>query len=163
MELSVHSPPNERNESNGRFMLHYDWDAVIDQVCVRISSGEAVKRICDDKDMPSWPMLWRALKDNEDYNRRYEEAKHAKAEAFDDKLDYLYNVVLEDDPEKRKDPRAVRAALEIIKTQRGHLAPHKYHDKSIGHTIQPPDESMREKLLRANERVIDAEYKVVEE
>lgn len=58
-----------------------------EQVCKRLSSGESLRQICRDEDMPDRDTVreW-ALKDREGFSGQYARAREAQAESFLDEI-----------------------------------------------------------------------------
>lgn len=65
---------------------------IADTICERIATGESLRRICDDADMPSQPAVFRWIAANEEFRKQYALAREAQADAlFDESLDIADN------------------------------------------------------------------------
>jgi hypothetical protein len=57
-------------------------EVVADAICERITKGESVAQICDDKSMPSLRTVWRWKRENPSFRHDYEQAKEACVEYY---------------------------------------------------------------------------------
>jgi hypothetical protein len=60
----------------------YDRDAVIAEICDRLSKGETLRSICRDKHMPAWQAVYQWVDDDEDFARRIARAREIGFDAI---------------------------------------------------------------------------------
>lgn len=124
---------------------------LIDLICQRLASGESMRSISRDEDMPAMSTLFKWLREHEEFSQQYTKAKEESADALvEDMLDIADNQVgnpvlnedgeplLEDDGTvvKTVDGPSVQHARLRVDTRKwaaSKLKPKKYGDK-IAHT-----------------------------
>lgn len=55
-------------------------------ICDRLSAGETLRAICRDEDMPSQSMVFRWLREHEEFREQYAHAREAQADTWADEL-----------------------------------------------------------------------------
>lgn len=107
--------------------------ALVETICDRIATGESLRRICTDEDMPHHITVIRWLGKHDDFASRYAHARDIQAQTFVDKmLD-----VAESAPERNPITGALDAAsvahirnkIATMQWLAAKLAPKKYGDK----------------------------------
>jgi hypothetical protein len=150
-------------KKNGRPSIFSD--AIADEICVRISQGQSLRRICFDDHMPDQTTVYDWLIKNGGFSHKYARARENQAETlFDEALDIA---------REHEDPAKARVVIDTFKWAAGKLKPKKYGDK-IEHTVQqdfvPLDElrrrieesKARRAALEAGETITIEASKVVE-
>ena len=59
---------------------------IFDEICVRIASGESLRKICKDDKMPSLVAVWKWLNNSEELVKQYTRAREEQAETFVDEI-----------------------------------------------------------------------------
>jgi len=112
--------------------------AVADEICVRISDGESLRRICLDDRMPCRQTVFNWLRQNREFLGHYARAREAQAESFFDEAI--------DTAREHEDPQKARLIVDTLKWAAGKLKPKKYGEK-IEHEVKtdfiPLDELRR--------------------
>jgi hypothetical protein len=95
---------------------------LFDTICERIAQGESLRRICEDKDMPSVTAVnkWLA-KDEGELVAQYARARESQADHFVDEI-----VGIADTAE---DAQVARLQIDARKWVAGKMRPKKYGDK----------------------------------
>lgn len=61
-------------------------EELADLICERLSSGESLRSICRDDDMPNITTVWRWLNKHEEFSKQYVRAREEQAEALVDEM-----------------------------------------------------------------------------
>ena len=59
---------------------------IFDEICVRIASGESLRKICKDDKMPNLTSVWKWLNNDEELSKQYARAREEQAETFVDEI-----------------------------------------------------------------------------
>jgi hypothetical protein len=96
-----------------------------DKICAKLAGGKSLKRICEQKDMPSRQTVYTWLRTNQEFLDNYTRAKDDSADALADDIEDIARKVLT----KEYDPNAARVAVDAKKWVASKLKPKKYGDK----------------------------------
>jgi len=83
---------------------------LFDEICVRIASGESLRKICKDDKMPALVNVWRWLNDNEALSKQYTHAREEQAETLADEIQEICDAVMPMDAFGKIDAGAVNQA-----------------------------------------------------
>ena len=103
----------------------YDKQAVIEEICTRLTDGESLRKICRDEHMPaiSTVMLW--LTKDAELSEQYARAKAEQADTiFQEVLDIA-------DTATNEDVNVARLKIDARKWMAGKLKPKVYGDKVV--------------------------------
>jgi hypothetical protein len=100
-------------------------DKIAERICLRLSEGESLRKICEGKDMVSTTAVMSWLRDNQDFAARYARARRMQADRFFDKI----SAIREDVERGQLDPNAARVIIDALKWQACKLEPQRYGDK----------------------------------
>lgn len=102
---------------------------LFNEICERLASGESLRKICDDDDMPNKSNVFRWLDQNEELRDQYARARERQGDAlFDDCL----AIADKFDSTEMLEPEHINRARLRIDTRKwmaGKLRPKKYGDK----------------------------------
>ena len=119
-------------------------DELAETICQRIASGEGLRAICRDDDMPGRQTVLDWLNDDSKaaFRARYTRARESQADWWDEEM---HNEALAAEPET---VQVARLRIDTMKWRASKLAPKKYGDK-VDATIGNPDgSSMQERSAR---------------
>ena len=120
--------------------LPFDQETA-DEVCRRVSQGEALRRVCDDDHMPSADTIYRWLADSQPFRDAYARARVAQMQGWADDVieiaddttgDWIDRVRPDGTTERVVDPETVQRSklrMDARKWLMAKLAPHVYGDK----------------------------------
>lgn len=91
------------------------------EICKRLSSGQSLRKICSENDMPNISTVMDWLQRNETFSAQYTRAREAQAETL---ADQIVDLVDEED-----DPAKARVRMDARKWFASKVAPKKYGDK----------------------------------
>jgi hypothetical protein len=94
-----------------------------DRICERLASGESLRSICRDDDMPSWPAISKWLSEKPDFAAQYARAREDQAEAHADRI-----IEIADD--ESIDAHHKRIMVDARKWVASKLKPKRYGDKA---------------------------------
>jgi hypothetical protein len=83
---------------------------IFDEICVRIASGESLRKICKDDKMPALVNVWRWLNDNEALSKQYTHAREEQAETLADEIQEICDAEMPVDAFGKIDAGAVNQA-----------------------------------------------------
>jgi hypothetical protein len=83
---------------------------IFDEICVRIASGESLRKICKDDKMPALVNVWRWLNDNEALSKQYTHAREEQAETLADEIQEICDAEMPMDAFGKIDAGAVNQA-----------------------------------------------------
>lgn len=113
-------------------------EAVGDVICERIASGESVRAICSDEQMPAMSTVFKWLADNDKFSEQYARAKEMQADAFFEVIGEIAHDGAKDWVMTKTGPvldsehvQRSRLRVDTLKWQASKLAPKKYGDKPI--------------------------------
>ena len=127
---------------------HKIAEEVFDEFLARISAGESGRKVCKEKSMPGWATVWRKLRDDESFMRRYSAALESRGMVLADNLDEISKGVLSG----MLDPSAARVAADIIKWQAARMTPKVYGDKQHM-TVESKGGGYLDELKRVNDAI----------
>ncbi len=104
--------------------MEYD-PAIGEAICEQIALGQALTRICQQKDMPSMPTVYKWLGSVASFATDYARAREDQAEDGYSRLLEIEQRVIDGDLE----PNAARVAIDAIKWRLGKLKPKTYGDR----------------------------------
>ena len=109
-----------------------------DLICLLLSEGQSLRKICALEDMPSQSMIYRWLIDNKDFREQYTRAREEQAEFYADELIGIADDDSKDVSGELQMPNSVavqrsRLQVDTRKWLLSKLLPKKYGDK-IEHT-----------------------------
>ena len=115
-------------------------DEIFETICARISAGESLREICDEKTMPTRKTFFAAMNERPDRVNSYARAREAQG---DDQFERVCQIA--DKVERGElDPASARVAIDARKWIAGKLRPKVYGDKidlsSSDGTMSPPKE-----------------------
>lgn len=97
-------------------------EALADEVCARLATGETVRSICDDPKMPSYATLWKWERENEEFSLQSARARRRGTHALADEC-----IEIADDP--TLDPQDKRIRVDTRIRLIGKWNQHDYGDK----------------------------------
>jgi hypothetical protein len=83
---------------------------IFDEICVRIASGESLRKICKDDKMPALVNVWRWLNDDEALSKQYTHAREEQAETLADEIQEICDAEMPMDAFGKIDAGAVNQA-----------------------------------------------------
>ena len=98
-------------------------EELFDTICNRMASGESLREICDEKDMPSQTSVFRWLAADEGLSERYARAREAQQETH---LEQMFAIA---DGATPATVNVDRLRVDVRKWVMSKLAPKKYGDK----------------------------------
>ncbi|NBN88631.1 MAG: hypothetical protein EBV32_06050 [Proteobacteria bacterium] len=104
---------------------------LFDEICVRIASGESLRKICKDDKMPNLTSVWKWLNNNEELSKQYARAKEEQAELFADEITEICDAEMPMDAFGKIDAGAVNQARLKIDSRKwiaSKLKPKKFGD-----------------------------------
>lgn len=117
-------------------------------ICDRLSDGKSLKRICEDKDMPSKVTVYNWLDSNKEFLNKYMRAKEDSSDALADDIQDIADKVLTGE----YNPNAARVAMDGKKWIAAKLKPKKYGDKldvtTNGESVVSPYSALKVDELR---------------
>ena len=124
----------------GRPSLYTDELSVL--ICERIVNGESLSAICRDEGMPSPSIIYRWMRENEEFCHRYTRAREDQADTLADEIldiadENIDDFIVDDEGNKRPNPDTVQRSklrVEARKWIAAKLKPKKYGEK-IDHNI----------------------------
>ena len=99
-------------------------DRLIDELCQRLSQGVSMRSVCRDDDMPCMATIWRWLRENDNFARRYTAAKQESADAM---IEDILAISDQDDDEESTNRSRLR--VDTRKWIAAKLRPEKYSEK----------------------------------
>lgn len=110
---------------------------MIDRICERLAKGEALHRMCAEKDMPSQASVFRALERDQAFREKYARARELQAELYAAQIieiadDSSRDIIIGEDGQPLTDHEVVarsRLRVDARKWLASKLAPKKYGDK----------------------------------
>jgi hypothetical protein len=107
-------------------------DELFDEICNRLSSGESLRAICKDDDMPVQGTIYRWLDESEDLQERYARARTAQADTiFDECLAIAdqYDEAADKGEGGVEHIQRARLRIDTRKWMAGKLRPSRYGEK----------------------------------
>lgn len=102
----------------------YKWTREIEEeILERIARGEAIRNICTDDWLPSWPTFRKRLIEDAEFSTRYARAREAQADAIFDETQQIADAAT---PEN---VAVARLQIDTRKWRAGKLRPKVYGDK----------------------------------
>lgn len=83
---------------------------IFDEICVRIASGESLRKICKDEKMPNLTSVWKWLNNNEELSKQYARAREEQAEYYADEITEICDAEMPMDAFGKIDAGAVNQA-----------------------------------------------------
>mgnify|MGYP001101409216 CR=1 FL=1 len=99
-------------------------DRLIDELCLRLSQGVSMRTVCLDDDMPNMSTIWRWLRQNDDFARRYTAAKQESADAMIEDM-----LAISDQDDEEESTNRSRLRVDTRKWIAAKLRPEKYSEK----------------------------------
>jgi len=99
-------------------------DRLIDELCQRLSQGVSMRSVCRDDDMPCMATIWRWLRENDNFAKRYTAAKQESADAM---IEDILAISDQDDDEESTNRSRLR--VDTRKWIAAKLRPEKYSEK----------------------------------
>lgn len=114
----------------------YD-DALALSICERIASGESVRQICMDEEMPAQSTVYKWLIDHEGFSEKYARAREVQAEFLAEEIIHIADdssgdLISGEDGEERVNTEFVarsRLRVDARKWYASKVAPKKYGDR----------------------------------
>jgi hypothetical protein len=100
-----------------------------DAICSQLAGGISLKRVCEQKGMPSRQTVYTWLRTYPEFLDNYTRAKDDGADAYADDIADIAERVISPNKKLRLDPNAARVAIEGKKWAASKLKPKKYGDK----------------------------------
>ena len=119
-------------------------DEKFERFVTRITTGESMKKICRDPEMPHWFDIWKYMGENPEAHARYAQARVASAQL-------MAQEAVDDAVQGSGDPARDRLAFEARRWYVSKIAPKWFGDR-VEHKIEV-GESYIEALRLANERL----------
>lgn len=137
----------------------YD-DAIAMAICERIASGESVRVICMDENMPAQSTVYKWLIDNEAFSEKYARAREIQAEFLAEEIiqiadDSSGDKVADEDGKERIDAEFVarsRLRVDARKWYASKVAPKKYGDRIQQDINANINVSLIDRVLEARKR-----------
>lgn len=107
---------------------------LFDEICERISSGESLRKICMDKNMPNLTSVWKWLNDNEELSKQYARAREQQAETFVDEILSISDEILPTGIDGKIDPSVLNQArlkIDARKWVASKLKPKRFGEASV--------------------------------
>lgn len=99
----------------------------------RIASGESLRSVCKDSDMPGWRTVLGWVSSDKDFEQQYARAMQMRADAKFEELDEVAEEAAS--AESAVTVQGLRLKADIIKWQTAKMAPKKYGDRvELEHT-----------------------------
>ena len=98
-------------------------EAIAAVICERLATGESLKRICDDANMPSRPAVFDWLRAHPEFSDRYARAREAQADHFVDEIVTIADTEV--------DPQTARNRIDARKWVAGKMRPKVYGDRAV--------------------------------
>jgi len=95
------------------------------EICCRIASGESVKKITQDENMPSEKTVYYWLSKEAAFSQQYARAREAQADVYAQEI----VTIADDAADLEKDAALARLQMDARKWASSKLAPKKYGDK----------------------------------
>lgn len=99
-------------------------DRLVDELCQRLSQGVSMRSVCRDDDMPCMATIWRWLRENDNFAKRYTAAKQESADAM---IEDILAISDQDDDEESTNRSRLR--VDTRKWIAAKLRPEKYSEK----------------------------------
>ena len=97
-------------------------EELIDEICRKVSEGQALLHVCEEDGFPAQPTVFRWLNEKEEFRKKYARAREIQIERM--ALDALR---IADDP--NEDPQSRRVRVDTRKWILSKWAPKKYGEK----------------------------------
>lgn len=104
-------------------------DEIAACICARLAEGESLRKICEDKDMPSREAVRLWLGQNDKFLGQYTRAREEQADHYFDEI-----VEISDTDE---DSQRARVRIDARKWVAGKLRPKKYGDRIVNEHMGP--------------------------
>lgn len=111
-----------------------------DVICSRLAQGESLRRICQDRDLPSLQTVMNWLAKNGDFVEQYARAREAQADHFVDEIVEIADT--------EGDANKARVRIDARKWVAGKQRPKKYGDKLVADLNHGAQDSLAE-LMKA--------------
>ena len=99
-------------------------DRLIDELCQRLSQGVSMRSVCRDDDMPCMATIWRWLRENDNFAKRYTAAKQESADAMIEDI-----LAISDQDDEEESTNRSRLRVDTRKWIAAKLRPEKYSEK----------------------------------
>lgn len=106
-------------------------DAIADEICERLSSGESLRRICLTPDMPDKATVFRWLASNPTFRDQYASAREAQADVLADEIIDIADGKRAEYEGGEADVQRDRLAMDARKWVASKLKPKVYGDKTL--------------------------------
>jgi hypothetical protein len=117
-------------------------DELADRICEMVARRVSVWRICAMDDMPSEDTLYRWKRTNADFSEKYARAREARADARQDRIDFI----AEQCGEGMLDPTIARVMIDAERWQASKEQPKSYGDKVIADVNHGIQDNLRDLL-----------------
>lgn len=107
--------------------------AIADEICLRLSEGESLRKICASNHIPSLVTVWTWMNKHEDFLKQYTRAKEEQAELFAEEIIEIADQPMPLDAMGKIDAAAVNQArlrVDARKWVASKLKPKKYGDST---------------------------------
>jgi hypothetical protein len=98
---------------------------LFDAICERMASGETLRKICAEPDMPNITTVWKWANSDEARSKQYAHAREAQADAQFERI----GAVVDDVESGTLEPAQARTMIDALKWTAGKLRPKVYGDK----------------------------------
>lgn len=132
-------------------------DEVINRFLERVASGEAVTRVCKDKDMPSWVTVSTRIAADPAFEAQYRLALEFRGMVLADQLDEIKRGAMTG----QIDPQSGRLAADILKWQAARMTPKVYGDRQQVDVAAVEGGSYLDVLQTVNQAIADKRAKQV--
>jgi len=99
-------------------------DRLVDELCQRLSQGVSMRSVCRDDDMPCMATIWRWLRENDNFAKRYTAAKQESADAMIEDI-----LAISDQDDEEESTNRSRLRVDTRKWIAAKLRPEKYSEK----------------------------------
>jgi hypothetical protein len=99
------------------------------RICARLAEGESLRAICLDPDMPVKATVMRWLARRPDFQRQYEVARLAQADALFEMMQEIADDGVGDEARSGENVQRSRLRVDTLKWRLARMAPRKYGDK----------------------------------
>ncbi len=99
--------------------------AMFEEICHRIAGGRSLESVCKDEGMPASRTVWVWIKDDDDFQSMYVDARERRGQYFGEKI----ADVARDTLDGKIDPNAARVALDGFKWAAARMSPKVYGDR----------------------------------
>jgi len=125
-------------------------DKIVKEICIKLSDGQSLRQICNDKKMPHRVTILRWLNEDEDYATDIARARSLQADALDDDIQDVINEIRRGDI----DYNAGKAVIWGLQWRAAKLKPEKYGEqkKVIDVNVTKSEDWIKNELVLIQEQ-----------